>query len=89
MRGFTIGMLFGAAVATACLVPVIFQQRHDQFASGSRHGRTVALLEVTGILDKEFGRYDGTGKYTRLFSIKTSDVVSTETNGIKTVRVIE
>jgi hypothetical protein len=72
MKKYIIGFFLGGMLATACFVPLLIQQRNAQFISGSQHGQTTELFEVVSTLDKEFGRYDGNGKYTRLFGVKTT-----------------
>jgi len=62
--------------------------RHDSFESGHKSGIVAGHFEVADALQKEFGLYDGHSPYKVLFSEKTTDVISIETNGIKKVRVI-
>ena len=45
-------------------------------------------VEAADALEGEFGRYDGHTPYKVLFSVKATDVISIETNGIRRVRVI-
>jgi hypothetical protein len=88
MKKFTLGFLVGATVSAVVLVPLVFKDRHDKFQFGRNSGLIEARSEIAATIEKEFGLYDGHTPYTLLFSVKTTDVISTETNGVKTVRVI-
>lgn len=59
-----------------------------QYIYGHDVGIVAGRLEAVDAIQKEFGIYDGHTPYKFLFGAHTSDVISIETNGIKTVRVI-
>ena len=88
MRKIIIGMVLGAAIAAGLLIPILIHERHAKFEFGRKNGRIDSLFDAADALDKEFGRYDGNAEYKRLFHVKTTDVISIETNGVKTVRII-
>ena len=88
MKKFTLGVFVGLTVAAIVFVPVIRSERHDKFEFGRKNGIIAGRFEAADALEREFGHYDGHTAYKVLFSVKTTEVVSTETNGIKTVRVI-
>jgi len=64
------------------------KEAHDKFEFGRANGIRAGRFEAADALQKEFGLYDGHSPYKVLFSEKTTDVISIETNGVKTVRVI-
>ena len=88
MKKMIIGMIMGAVLATALFVPILIHERNAKFEFGSNCGKIFGLMEAADALDKEFGRYDGKSECKRLFGVKTTDVISIETNGVKTVRII-
>lgn len=88
MKKFLCGFLFGTAMSALVAVPVLLKERHDKFQFGLNNGRTAGLREAAHSLEKKFGRFEGHASYEVLFSVKTTDVVSIETNGVRTVRVI-
>jgi hypothetical protein len=88
MKKFILGVFIGVAISAIVFVPFLFSERRDKFEFGRKNGIVAGRLEAADALEKEFGRYDGHTPYKVLFSVKTTDVVSTETNGVRTVRVI-
>jgi hypothetical protein len=88
MKRFGLGVLFGTAMSALVAVPLFLKERRDKFEFGLNNGRTAGLREAAHSLEKEFGRFEGHAPYEVLFSVKTTDVVSIETNGVRTVRVI-
>ncbi|HTJ00226.1 MAG TPA: hypothetical protein VL527_15195 [Dongiaceae bacterium] len=84
MVKFVLGILVGGLLATLCLVTFISKQ----FAAGLNSGNIAGRLEAANALQQEFGTNVGAAPHRVLFSVKTTDVVVIETNGIKTVRVI-
>ncbi|MEI6427947.1 MAG: hypothetical protein WCO45_06085 [Pseudanabaena sp. ELA607] len=88
MKKFTLGFIVGVAVAALVLVPLLLTESRNKYEFGRNNGIISARVEVADALGKEFGQYDGHSPYKVLFSIKTTDVISVETNGIKTVRII-
>jgi hypothetical protein len=88
MKKFALGVLVGIVISAVIFVPLLRGERKDKFEFGRTNGIIAGRFEAADVLEKEFGRYDGHAPYKVLFSVKTTDVVSTETNGVKTVRVI-
>ena len=88
MKKFALGVLCGIVAASLLFVPLLLSERRDKFEFGRKNGINAGRFEAADALEKEFGRYDGKTPYKVLFSVKTTDVVSTETNGVRTVRVI-
>jgi hypothetical protein len=88
MKKFGIGVLFGIAIATMAFVPLLISERREKFEYGLKNGMIAGRREAAQAIEKEFGLYDGHSPYNRLFSVKTTDVISIETNGTKTIRVI-
>ncbi|HEX5219121.1 MAG TPA: hypothetical protein VFZ59_06100 [Verrucomicrobiae bacterium] len=88
MKKFTLGVLVGIAISAFTFVPFLLRERREKFQFGRTNGIVAGRFEAADALEKEFGRYDGHAPYKVLFSVKTTDVVSMETNGVKTVRVI-
>ena len=88
MKKILIGMVLGAAIAAGLFIPLLFREGQAKFDCGQHRGQIAGLTETAVILDKEFGKYDGKSEYKMLFSIKDTDGVVIETNGVKTVRVI-
>lgn len=88
MRKFFLGVFVGIAISAIILVPLLRSERRNKFDFGRKNGIVAGRFEAADALEKEFGRYDGHAPYKVLFSVKTTDVISTETNGVKTVRII-
>jgi hypothetical protein len=88
MKKFALGFAVGACTCAVLFVPLLFAERHNKFEYGRNHGNIAGRAEAAEALGKEFGQYDGHSPYKVLFSVKTTAVISVETNGIKTVRVI-
>jgi len=88
MKRFALGFVVGGATCAVTLVPVVLAQLRSKFDYGRHQGHIDGRREAAQALGKEFGQYDGRSPYTVLFSVKTTDVISVETNGIKTVRII-
>ena len=61
---------------------------NERYEFGYAMGQHDSSSRATRLLREEFGEYQGDQSYVRLFSFKTSDVVSTEVDGVRTVRVI-
>ena len=45
-------------------------------------------MDAVDAIQKEFGNYDSHTPYKSLFAVHTSELISIETNGVKTIRVI-
>ena len=88
MRKFLLGVFVGIVVSAVVFVPLFLSERRDKFDFGRKNGVVAGRFEAADALEKEFGRYDGHKPYKVLLSVKTTDVVSIETNGVRTVRVI-
>ena len=88
MKNLITGIIIGAVIVTAVFVPILLREQRAKFDFGFDCGKTAGLIEAVKALDKEFGRCGGKAKYKRLFSVSDADVVSVETNGVKTVRII-
>jgi len=104
MRKFILGVLVGLVISAIfsamCIPGLIISEGHSKFVDGHKKGIAAGRFEAAETLEKEFGHYDWKGPYTILLSVtgqvsflsgsvvKTSNVVSIETNGVKTVRVI-
>ena len=69
-------------------MPILIAEQDNKFKLGVNDGKITGLIYSVKELEKEFGAFDGVVEYKRLYSVKTSDVVSVEINGVKTVRVI-
>jgi hypothetical protein len=80
----------GGFICAAILIWFLFLPKEDkaQFDEGFRNGELQGQMDVIDAIQKEFGLYDGHGPYKFLFEVHTTDLVSIETNGIKTVRII-
>ena len=85
-----IGTFLGGFICAIVLVWFLFVPKEDkaQFDYGFTNGVIQGHLDAVDAIQKEFGTYDDHLPYKPLFSAYTSDVVSIETNGVKTVRVI-
>jgi hypothetical protein len=88
MKKFALGFSAGLAACAVVLVPLLLSERGNKFENGKYHGNIAGRFDAADALGKEFGQYDGHSPYKVLFSVKTTDVISVETNGIKTVRII-
>ena len=86
-KNFALGLFVGVFLSCGILIPLWQWERHhglNMENAGNVKGRFLAARA----LEKEFGRVNSGVPYNVLFSVKTTDVVSIETNGIRTVRVI-
>ena len=85
-----IGIFLGGFICASLLFVFLILPREDQdqFDYGFTNGVIRGHLEAVEAIQIEFGACDSHMPYKVLFSASTSDVVSIETNGVKTVRVI-
>jgi hypothetical protein len=85
-----IGTFLGGFIcATLFFVFLILPgEDRSQFDYGFTNGVVRGRLEAVDAIQKEFGTCDSHISSNRLFGAYTSDVVSIETNGVKTVRVV-
>lgn len=89
MKKIILGTLIGTLAASACYLPLLIHEREARYALGKYNGYTSGLIDAARTIHEEFGVYDGTSDYRRLFSVKTTDVIVIEqTNGCKVIRVI-
>jgi hypothetical protein len=88
MKKFALGVVAGVGVSAIIFIPLLFSERQNKFEFGRSNGMVAGRFEAADAIEKEFGRYDGHAPYKVVFSVKTTNVISTETNGVKTVRVI-
>lgn len=85
-----IGTFFGGFICAAMLGWFLILPKEEQakFDYGFRNGRLRGQMDAVDAVQKEFGTYDGHSPYKFLFEVHTTDLISVETNGVKTVRVI-
>jgi hypothetical protein len=85
-----IGTFLGGLVCASVLFIFVLLPKEDQsqFDYGFTNGVIQGHLEAVDAIQKEFGVCDSHTNAKRLFGAYTSDVVSIETNGIRTIRVI-
>ena len=88
MKRLALGFMVGVAACAVVLVPTLLAERRNKYEFGQKNGNIAGRFEAADALGKEFGQYDGRSPYKVLFSVKSMDVISVETNGIKTVRII-
>jgi hypothetical protein len=88
MKKFALGFFVGIAFTALTLALIFRNELHSKFEFGLKNGIIEGHRDAAHALEKEFGQYDGHSPYKVLYSVKTTDVISIETNGIKTVRVI-
>jgi hypothetical protein len=85
-----IGTFLGGFICAIVLVWFLILPKEDQFQFdyGFKNGVLQGRMDAVDAVQKEFGLYDGHSPYKFLFEIHTSDLISIETNGVKTIRVI-
>jgi hypothetical protein len=88
MRKFLLGVFVGVVVSAVAFVPLFLSERRDKFNYGRENGMVAGRFRALDALGNEFGWYDRHSPYKVVFSVKGGDVISVETNGVKTVRVI-
>ena len=88
MKQIVIGIFFGLLIASAIFIPIMKQQTASKFELGRKNGVVEGLTIAAKKIEKEFGDYDGKSKYSKIFSVKTTDVVVINEGNIKTIRVI-
>ena len=88
MKKFALGFFVGIAFTAFAFALIFRREIRDKYEFGRNNGITAARIEAAQALEKEFGQYDGRSPYKVLLSVKTTDVISIETNGVKTVRII-
>jgi hypothetical protein len=77
---FLVGFIFA--------IVILHKNNQAQFDYGFQNGVLQGRMDAVDAVQKEFGLYDGHSPYKFLFEIHTSDLISIETNGVKTIRVI-
>ena len=88
MKKYIIGFVVGLIVASGVLIPVFIQEQNNKIEFGRNMGFTDGLIFSSGELEKEFGAIKTPKAYKHIFSVKTTDVIMIEVDGVKTVRVI-
>lgn len=85
-----IGTFLGGFICASLLFafPIMPADNRAGFDYGYTNGVVQGHLDAVDAIQKEFGTYDDHLPCKFLFSAYTSDVVSMETNGIKSIRVI-
>jgi hypothetical protein len=85
-----IGTFLAGFICAALLVwfVILPKEGQAQFDYGFRNGELRGRMDAVDAIQKEFGLYDGHTPYKFLFEVHTTDLISIETNGVKTVRVI-
>jgi hypothetical protein len=85
-----IGTFLCGFFCAALLFIFVIMPKYDrgQFDYGFTNGVLQGRMDAVDAVQKEFGYYDGHSPYKFLFEIHTSDLISIETNGVKTIRVI-
>ena len=86
VAGFAVGFICASIFFVAVIIP---DRDREKFEFGINTGFTDGLGSAAGKLKSEFGVIDSQSHCKNLFSVKTTDVVSIEIDGVKTVRVIE
>ena len=88
MKKFAAGLLLGLLIATAIFLPFLHWQKQISWELGVTTGTIQGKRSAAEALGQEFGQIERATPSKNVFSVKHTDVVSIETNGIKTVRVI-
>jgi hypothetical protein len=88
MKKLVFAFLAGAVISTVILLPLTISERRRSWQYGRKAGIIQGQFDAADALQKEFGVWDGKGPHRVLLSVKTTSVVSVETNGVQTVRVI-
>jgi hypothetical protein len=88
MKKYIIGFISGVVISAMIFIPIFKSKQQEKYELGVNSGKISGLTYSVKEIAKEFGIMDSSAKYKRLYSIKTSDVVSVEINGVKTIRVI-
>jgi hypothetical protein len=85
-----IGVFLSGFISAGVLVCFFILPKEDQFQFeyGFENGELQGRMDAVDAVQKEFGLYDGHGPYKFLFEVHTTDLISIETNGVKTIRVI-
>ena len=85
-----IGTFLGGFICAGVLVWFFVLPKEDQaqFDYGFQNGELRGRMDAVDPIQKEFGLYDGHSPYKVLFQIHTTDVISIETNGVETIRVV-
>jgi hypothetical protein len=85
-----IGTFFGGFVCAFLLFCLTISPKDYSYGyrDGREYGIVVGQREAAIAIQKEFGTYDDHKPHKFLFEADTSDVISIETNGVKTIRVI-
>ena len=84
-----IGIFFGGFICACLLFVFVILPKEDkgQLDNGFTNGEQRGQMDVVDIISKEFGFYGGHGSYNVLLDVKERDLISFETNGVKTVSV--
>lgn len=85
-----IGTFLGGFICATLLVWFVILPKEDQFQFdyGFKNGEMRGQMDVVDIISKEFGFYGGHSSYKVLLDVKERDLISFETNGVKTVSVV-
>ena len=89
MKKYLIGFVLGCLATSVILVPVLLMEQTNKFEFGRAQGSIDGVVFSAEKLRDEFGTINSQSEYTGIYSVKTTDVVAVEINGVKTVRVID
>lgn len=90
MPGLIIGSIVGSILTILVSTPFVIMEIIDKYEYGLTTGETNALANSVNLLETAFGSSlpeEGL-EYEFIYSSKTTAVVSTEINGVKTLRVL-
>lgn len=88
MKNIIVGIFFGIFLSSCFYIPLMMYERDAKYELGRANGKIEGLWQAAKSIEQTFGVYDGKSKYSRMFSVKTTDVIVVSDNGVKTIKVI-
>lgn len=89
MKKYTIGFILGFIVSGMVFIPVHIAKLDSMSKQAQNDGYLKGINESFTTIDNEFGELNKGSKYKSLINYKASTIVSTEIDGVKTIRVIK
>ena len=89
MKKYILGFVAGISFSSMLFYPLLKNQQEEKYKLGVNNGIVQGLVISVKALESEFGSTESKNATKRLYSVKTSDVVTIKENGVNTVRIVK
>jgi 4-amino-4-deoxy-L-arabinose transferase-like glycosyltransferase len=85
VKNLVIGLVVGVLVSAAVFYPLLKHEQKNQFNIGQSHGFVTGQWQAIEALEPYLNQVPPGQEVNILFSVKTSDIVVYEENGVKVI----